>query len=106
MPFLLVVLLAFHVEPLKFVFSLPYPTSMAACAPPPLPPPAGNWQERDLDWAGPPEDEDESEDETMDPTKCLLDLRPRLKKYGGCGFKGYMRKTGCLNVRCVCLISF
>lgn len=78
---------------------------MAACAPPPPPPPPGSWQERDHEWEGPPEDDDdESEDETMDPNKCLIDLRPCLKKYGGCGFKGYMRKTGCLNVKCVCLI--
>lgn len=48
------------------------------------------------------EEDDDEDEEDLDPSKCLLDLRTckhKDKHHPGCGFKSYMRKTGCLNLR-------
>jgi len=56
--------------------------------------PFKDWTHQEPDFSS---DDDEEEGDT---DKVLLDLRPCLVKWGGCGYKSYMRKTGCLNLRC------
>ena len=65
----------------------------AASAPPPPPPPPWRDVERKGGAPPPPDDDDEEDDTNM----CLMDLR--ICKH--CRFVSYMRKTGCLNMRCV-----
>ena len=76
---------------------------MAACSAPPPPPPPPPGKEDPGLGGGPP---DFPDDDDEDPTECLMDLRPcgKKKKDGtmvGCGYVSYMRKTFCLNVRCI-----